>query len=87
MMMYPYYGYGFGPSFGIVGGVVHAITVVFVVIVVLFILRRVLGGQGVHHWEDRWTSQSGLSILNERYAKGEITKEEYEERKKTLLGG
>jgi len=32
-------------------------------------------------------SSRALEILNERYARGEISKEEYEERKKTLQAG
>jgi len=32
----------------------------------------------------RIPSSRALEILNERYARGEISKEEYEERKKTL---
>jgi len=32
-------------------------------------------------------SYSALQILDERYARGEIQKEEYEERKATILSG
>jgi uncharacterized membrane protein len=39
-----------------------------------------MGGRGM------WHAHSAIATLNDRYAKGEITKEDYEERKKTLLG-
>jgi uncharacterized membrane protein len=36
----------------------------------------------------QWSpSYSALQILDERYARGEIQKEEYEERKATILSG
>ncbi|HET9641548.1 MAG TPA: SHOCT domain-containing protein [Candidatus Paceibacterota bacterium] len=92
-MMYPYYGYGYGgydATFGILVPIVHALSIAFVVLVIVLVVRRLVigrnGGQDWHHMRNRWAARSGLDILNERYARGEIDKAEFEERKKTLLG-
>lgn len=41
------------------------------------------GGSGMHNSESR-ESETPMAILRKRYAKGEITKEEYEEMKRDL---
>ena len=60
------------------------------------IFRRRSGPHGwgpPWHNMDRWQygpgdpTRSALQILNERYARGEIQKPEYEERKATILAG
>ncbi|HXP31596.1 MAG TPA: SHOCT domain-containing protein [Stellaceae bacterium] len=55
---------------------------------VFFIVRR-SWADGPHHWEPPWRgpSHSALQILSERFARGEIQKDEYEEKKATILSG
>ena len=56
-------------------------------IVFLFFARMIMAGG--HHWGPArgWDDHghSALRILNERFAKGEIQKSEYEERKAVIL--
>jgi putative membrane protein len=66
---------------------------------VIFFLARALCGHGLcghgchHHWgpsSRTWGSDpsySALQILNERFARGEIQKEEYTDKKATILSG
>ena len=46
-------------------------------------------GDGSHRREPPWRGpgHSALQILSERFARGEIQKDEYEERKATILSG
>jgi putative membrane protein len=57
--------------------------------VVYFLLSRLSGGSHQSGSMNRqWdTSYSALGILDERYARGEIQKEEYQERKVAILSG
>lgn len=78
-MMYGYYDYYplhvFGPFFMIIFWVV-----------LLFILFRFLGRDRGYwrSWHDGPRGSHPVDILKERYAKGEITKEQFEQMKKDL---
>jgi putative membrane protein len=76
-----HYGYGMGyGGFHVFGGLLVAALVIFCI----FALLRVFGlGRGRRRW--MWHAHSALTILNERFAKGEIDQKDYEERKKALL--
>lgn len=80
-MMYYGGGYGYYPGFDIFHILFGALAIAFIVWVVFMIVR---GGRG-KRWR-RWHWNDALSILDERFAKGEVDKDEYEERRKALLG-
>jgi putative membrane protein len=65
-----------------------------VIFAVIFFLARGFSGHGYHHWgppshtmNRSWgdPSYSALQILNERFARGEIQKDEYTEKKAAIL--
>ena len=63
-----------------------------VVGVIFLVTRRSHGPSGgPHHWEPPWRmgdpSHSALQILGERFARGEIQKEEYDHKKAAILSG
>jgi putative membrane protein len=80
----PYYGHhmwdgGWG---GMVFGPLFMILLLAVLVGVVVLTVRWLGGMpGQHHSP---TGKSALDILKERYARGEIDKEDFEERRRTL---
>ncbi len=94
------WGYGPGSGYGMMGGYgwgygfLHvAITVAIIVCIVFFVLwaLRAITGTGHHHMMPPMgpmgmRRSSGLDILEERYAKGEIQREEYLEKKKDMTG-
>ena len=67
-------GYGYG------GGFMWVILVVLVGVVIYFLLQasKSKGSAGS-------TTETPLDILKKRYAKGEIDKEEFEQKKKDLI--
>jgi len=76
--MHGYNGYGFGMGHGMGFGWIIWIVVI---VLIIFLLVKLYGSQNnsTGREEDR-----ALEILKERYAKGEIDKQEFEEKKKDL---
>ena len=72
---------------------VFPMIMVFMIIacVAMLLLGHRAGGGGLPHWRpSRFPGDptySALQILNERFAKGEIQKQEYEERKAAIVSG
>ena len=81
------YGYGYGPEFAFM----HVLGWVFWVAVIILVIRLIRGSRCKHHghgscWSAPWDNhERALDILKERYAKGEINKEEFEAKKKDLM--
>lgn len=76
--MYPYGMYDVWGVYGIFG-LVRSLVVIFII----FLLIRWIFGTH-RHWRHGDESKTALDHLKERYAKGEITKKEYQEMKKDL---
>lgn len=83
-----YYGYGHAAGWGLFGLLWVILGWVFLVWIISMIVRRLAWGP--RHRMERWhrwqqmKGQGALHILDERYAKGEINKEEYEQKKKDI---
>ena len=70
---------GFG-GFGMIFGFIFFVAIVIGVILLIVWLVKISG----YSVNDKNSTQS-LEILKERYAKGELTKEQYENMKKELI--
>ena len=70
----PWYGMVFGP-------IMMIVFIVLTVVIIAWLLRAL--GLG---WQSSRESKSALDILRERFARGEIDRAEYEERRKLLSG-
>ena len=74
----PMMGYGYGDPLGLIFTVLIGLFTAFAVIMLI----KWLAHGSKHAWREH--GQSALDILKERYAKGEIERKEFEEKKKDL---
>jgi putative membrane protein len=74
------WGYGGGWFSSIIG----IIFLVAVVIGVFFLIRWMITASSKQGGRESGAGESALEILRKRYARGEINKEEFEEKKKDL---
>lgn len=75
-------GYGIMGNFGWFGMFICLLIVLLIVVGIVYLIR---GGLHRNNKSINTTSNNrSLDILNERFAKGEITKEEYDVIKKSL---
>ena len=75
MMQWGNYGWGMG-----FGWLFMAIFWILIILGLVYLIKLIAGG------EKRATGETALDILKKRYANGEISKEEFEEKKKDLSG-
>jgi len=75
--MMPWYGMIFGP-------IMMILVLATAVTVVILLVRWLGGGSGSPSHDNRQPSKAALDILKERFAKGEIDKDEFEEKKRLL---
>ena len=80
-MMNYYWGM---PWYGMVFGPIMMIAVLATIIIVVVLLVRWLGGASNLLPPPRTPEKTALDILKERFARGEIDKQEFEEKKRLL---
>jgi putative membrane protein len=74
------YGYGFGPAHMIIWILVAAVIIFGIV----WLVRSLAVPGGGHYLPPR--RSAGLDSLDERYARGEINRDEYLQKKKDITG-
>lgn len=73
-----------GGWYGMLFGPMMMIVFLAVIVIGVVLLVRWLGGTGHGRAVEPSSGKTPLDILKERFARGEIDKEEYEERRRTL---
>ena len=71
--------YGLGMGFGL-GWLFMILFWALIILGIVYLVKLIARG------EKRSTGEAAIDILKKRYAKGEISREEFEEKKKDLKG-
>ena len=79
-MMGGFFGGGMGWIGMILGFIFFILIIIGVIFLIVWIVKR-----ATHSGIEDKTGSKALEVLKERYAKGEITKEQYESMKRDLL--
>jgi putative membrane protein len=85
-MLY-YFNYNHGP-YDILGAIASVIIWVLIICLIIALVRRLSWHDGSQRFHGRMRggdAKTPLDILKERYAKGEIDKQEFEEKKKDIM--
>ncbi len=83
---WPMMGYGFGVIWMLLMMLFPVAIAVAVVYLIVIAFRGRPGKGGYYYTCNGRQEEEHMDILKKRYAKGEITKEQFEEMKKTLKG-
>jgi len=90
----PWHMWGYGGGFQFWWICPLMMLFMFLIFCIIFVFLRRSWADGSHHFVPPWQmmhggppTHSALQILNERFARGEIQKEEYEEKKSAILSG
>ncbi len=75
---------GWGDHMGMFPFILVFLFWIAVIVVILFLIRWLIVSTRHHRDRKFGTTDSALEILRMRYAKGEIAKEEFEQKKKDL---
>jgi putative membrane protein len=73
-------GYGFG-----YGGICMMLIPIVLVIIIVYAVYKLTGHSNNNGHYNNIGSNSALDILNERFVRGEITEEEYKQKKNMIL--
>ena len=77
-------GYGMGYGIGWFGMIITAVFWIAVIVGIVFLIRWLVVSTGAGGREAR-PEDSALEILRKRYARGDINKDEFEEKKRDLI--
>ena len=81
--------WSYGPHYPVLGGIFIILWWVLVVWLIFSLIRFLFGGRRHRHWRDmdqtpENDTDEALKILKSRYARGEITKKDFDSMKKDI---